>query len=61
MPILCMPATKIDLTNERTISDEDLAEECAKLGGTYLLTSAKTGESVETAFLQLANLIEGKA
>ena len=48
-------ANKVDLVDERAISDEDLEALCRKLGGPYLLTSAKTGEQVEAAFQLLAD------
>jgi len=55
-------ANKVDLGNERVISDEQLLSISKALGGrSFYLTSAKTGENVETAFLHLADLIEEKA
>ncbi|MFO7679282.1 MAG: GTP-binding protein, partial [Chloroflexota bacterium] len=52
---------KADLTAERAITNEQLTAVTANLGGHYLLTSAKTGDNVETAFSQLADLIEGSS
>lgn len=52
---------KADLTTERVITDEQLTAVATQLGGRYLLTSAKTGDNVEAAFNQLADLIEGSA
>jgi small GTP-binding protein len=51
---------KLDLVDERVISENDLASACADLGGPALLTSAKTGEGVEEAFQILAELLEDR-
>jgi small GTP-binding protein len=52
-------ANKCDLTAEREIAATDLHALCAEyLNGPYLLTSALTGEGVESAFAKLADLIE---
>ena len=60
IPLLVI-ANKVDLVKERAISDEQLQTISKELGGqTFYLTSAKTGENVETAFLHLADLIEEK-
>ena len=48
---------KIDLTDLREIKDEDIEAISEKLQITWHLTSAKTGEGVETGFETLANLI----
>lgn len=54
-------ANKVDLVNQRTISDEELWWTTKGLGGrSFCFTSAKTGENVEFAFLQLADMIEEK-
>jgi len=45
---------------ERTISAEDLQSAAETFHSPYLLSSAKTGENVEAAFLRLAELIEVK-
>ncbi|MGB0387243.1 MAG: GTP-binding protein [Ardenticatenaceae bacterium] len=50
---------KVDLLNKRTITDRELRALCNKLGGPYLLTSAKTGTQVNDAFSLLADQIEG--
>ena len=50
---------KVDLTEERAITDEQLTAVCESLGGECLLTSAKTGEQVEAAFIRLADKLEG--
>lgn len=49
---------KADLTEQRSITEEDLQKAAEALGGPYLLTSAKTGANVEAAFLKLAELLE---
>jgi len=51
---------KMDLLEERTISAEDLQSVAETFRCPYLLSSAKTGENTEAAFLRLAELIEAK-
>jgi small GTP-binding protein len=51
---------KLDLTEQREISDTELDEACKMLNGCYFLTSAKTGEQVEEAMIALADLIEAR-
>ena len=59
---LAFLANKVDLVNERVISDEQLWSISKELGGrSFFLTSAKTGENVETAFIHLADFIEDQA
>lgn len=55
---LVFVANKVDLVSERAISTEELLTTCAALGGPFVLSSAKTGEQVENAFLQLADALE---
>jgi len=55
---LVFVGNKVDLVDERTISDADLLVELAPFAKSYLLTSAKTGENVDQAFADLADLIE---
>ena len=58
---LIFVGNKADLKQERVISDAQLKTLCEKLGGPYLLTSAKTGMHVEDAFKLLADqIIEAK-
>jgi small GTP-binding protein len=49
---------KADLTEQRSITEDDLKLVAEALGGPYFLTSAKTGANVEAAFLKLAELLE---
>lgn len=55
---LVFVANKLDLEAERTIPDADLESTCARLGGPYVIASAKTGAQVDQAFLLLAELLE---
>lgn len=50
-------ANKVDLVAERVIQTADLDEMCCFLDAPYLLSSAKTGEQVKEAFMQLAEMI----
>lgn len=50
-------ANKVDLTDQREISEAQLATLETETGIACLLTSAKTGVGVESAFDQLATLI----
>jgi len=57
IPIVCI-GNKIDLTSE--FGEDDCGSIASSLDAPYFLTSAKTGESVENAFLALCNrLVEG--
>ena len=49
LPALLM-ANKIDLKDERVISDEEIKKKAKELGIDYLITSAKSGENVDKAF-----------
>ncbi|MFW9937704.1 MAG: Rab family GTPase [Candidatus Thorarchaeota archaeon] len=52
-------ATKIDLKEERQVSKNDAKEYCKKYEWCtdFISTSAKTGENVESAFIQVAEQI----
>ena len=50
-------ANKADLTAEAQFGVAELAEMASTFGCTYLLTSAKSGQNVEDAFLRLATEI----
>lgn len=56
---LVFVGNKVDLTDERIISNDQLLAISRLYQGSYYLTSAKTGVGVEPAFEQLANLLEG--
>ncbi len=56
--VLVLVGNKADLLDERQISDEALAAAADAFAAPYLLTSALTGQHVETAFQHLANAIE---
>jgi len=58
--IIIYLANKLDLVAERRITTEQLEQLCQSLGGTFYLTSAKTGEGVLAAFTSLAQQIEGE-
>jgi Ras-related protein Rab-1A/Rab family protein len=45
---------KVDLENDRVIKEQDLQELASKYKGKAYLTSAKTGQNVETVFKTLA-------
>jgi len=47
-------ANKVDLVAERDLAEERVGWMAAELGCEYLLTSAKTGEGIESGFGQLA-------
>ncbi|WP_420631155.1 Rab family GTPase [Candidatus Leptofilum sp.] len=49
---------KVDLTNARAVTDQNLRDAVSALANSFLLTSAKTGENVNEAFSQLADAIE---
>jgi small GTP-binding protein len=58
---LVFVGNKVDLTEARAITDEDLRAACEPInGGTFFLTSAKTGEQVEAVFDCLAEQIEAQ-
>ena len=56
--VLVFAGNKVDLEEERRISDEEITAVCEKLNGRYLETSAKTGLHVEVAFQHLADQIK---
>ena len=51
-------ANKVDLKQERKISDDQLNQVLARWSSPFIFTSAKTGEGVEEAFSRLAQQIE---
>lgn len=56
---LVFVCNKVDMTNERDVSDTELLAVLTALDEkNFFLTSAKTGEQVEDAFSYLANMLE---
>lgn len=55
---LVFVGNKVDLVEERVISNDDLHAMCSALEGAFYLTSAKTGEQVEACFYHLAEALE---
>jgi GTPase SAR1 family protein len=56
---LVMVGNKVDLLVNRAVADRDIQAVCSTVGiETFFLSSAKTGENVEAAFLHLAGLLE---
>jgi small GTP-binding protein len=58
---LVFVANKVDLADQRAISDESLQSATDHLGGPCHFTSAKTGQQVEDAFRSLAERIEANS
>ena len=58
---LVFVANKSDLPSERVLSDADLQAACAGLGEPPLLTSARTGDNVEAAFIRLAACLDAQS
>jgi small GTP-binding protein len=54
---LVMAANKVDLVEERRLSDEELAAVAGEQKAALFLTSAKTGEQVEAMFQKLGALL----
>ena len=50
-------ANKIDLKDQRVVSEEEIKKKAEELGCTYLITSAKTGENIDEAFELLIHKI----
>ena len=53
IPLIIL-ANKSDLASESQITEEMLREKASKFDFTYFMTSARTGQNVEEAFLKLA-------
>lgn len=53
-------ANKVDLAEDRQVTDEELKKFCSIRGWRYVTTSAKTGENVEAAFATLGQNAVGK-
>ncbi len=54
---LVLVANKVDLVQDRRLSEEDLAAAASECGAPLFLTSAKTGEQVEEMFEKLGSLL----
>lgn len=54
---LAIAANKRDLTDQQRIAESQLAAAAAGLNAPYLLTSARTGDEVETLFRRLGRLL----
>jgi len=50
-------ANKTDLKSERTVFEDEIKSYCDSYGMDYLLTSAKTGKNVNTAFEHIGKII----
>jgi small GTP-binding protein len=59
VPIVFL-GNKTDLADERTVEEADMEMIGDSYDSCYLLTSALTGENVETAFLKIAERIAGE-
>ncbi len=57
---LVLAANKVDLVEERRMSDEELAAVSTDLDAAMFLTSAKTGEQVEIMFQELGTRLLAK-
>lgn len=56
IPVVVL-ANKSDLAEDAEILEGDISEVASSLGGEYYITSAKTGENVDTAFENLARTL----
>src|SRR6184192_3394595 len=56
VPVLIV-VNKADLTSSAQFTERDVAQFAKAYGSDFLLTSAKTGEHVESAFARLASLV----
>jgi GTPase SAR1 family protein len=57
---LVFAANKVDLEQNRAVTDDSLAAMAAKTGAPLFYTSAKTGEQVEMMFRELGRLLIGE-
>jgi len=53
-------ANKVDLVNQRVVTDDDIAKVAESYKAAWIATSAKTGVNVESGFQKLAGLIASK-
>ena len=54
-------ANKVDLVDQRAVTEAEIRALADRYGAPFLFTSAKTGENVEAGFAGLARLIASKA
>jgi small GTP-binding protein len=54
---LVVVGNKVDLASQRAVTDEQIAEASSAYGAPWYLSSAKTGEQVEQAFLTLGQRV----
>lgn len=54
-PVVVLMGNKSDLKDQQKVTEEEFQKMAAKLNAIHFLTSAKTGENVEEAFLRLGN------
>ena len=61
-PTACLVfiGNKMDLITERVIPDADLRDTCLPYHGDWFLTSARTGERVENAFMHITGQLEAQ-
>jgi GTPase SAR1 family protein len=59
VPIVFL-GNKADLTESKTVEENDMKMIGESYDSSYLLTSARTGRNVETAFMRIADKIAGK-
>ncbi len=58
---IVIAVNKADLKDQAQVTEADIAPVATALGGTYLMTSAMTGEGVEDAFRLLATRVAERA
>jgi len=59
-PVVVILGNKSDIVDQRKVAEDELKKTAAKLNAMYFLTSAKTGENVEAAFMKMASELIAK-
>ena len=59
-PLVVILGNKCDLREQQKVTEEELKKMAAKLNAIYFMTSAKTGDNVEAAFMKLGNELISK-
>jgi small GTP-binding protein len=54
-PVVVILGNKSDLREQQKVTEDELQKMAAKLNAMYFLTSAKTGQNVESAFMKLGS------